>query len=89
MSQIKEHCISAKKSKPSVGNKRRNITNQKPVSEPKSRKKLQAKSDQVLCKDCGQELTTKCLLKSCAGAGDQTRKKSAAAAKAQENCHEQ
>ena len=70
-----------------MGNKRRKITNQKPVSEPKSRKKLQAKSDQVLCKDCGQELTTKCLLKSCAG--DQTSKKSAVAARAQENCHEQ
>ena len=70
-----------------VGNKRLKVSKQKPVSEPKggSRKKLQ--SDQVLCKDCGQELTAKCLLKSCAG--DQTRKRSAAAARAQENCHEQ
>ena len=72
-------------------NKRLKVAKQKPVSEPKGgsllRKKLQAKSDQVLCKDCGQELTAKCLLKSCAG--DQTSKRSAAAGRAQENCHEQ
>ena len=69
-----------------VGNKRLKVSKQKPVSEPQG-SLCSPKSDQVLCKDCGQELTAKCLLRSCAG--DQTRKKTAAAARAQENCHEQ